>query len=102
MPSGARTIELGLPLIWPIIQSPTASKYFARSSFVTGLPSPAAGHSALSGFEITTPITSADLPPAFDGRTPFDLMAVRFDTAAAAGFAMSVVTGRSAMTSLAG
>ena len=31
---------------------------------VTGFPSPASGHSALSCLEITTPITSADLPSA--------------------------------------
>src|SRR5436305_6438413 len=101
MPSGARTIELGLPLIWPIIQSPTASKYFARSSFVTGLPSPASGHSALSGFELATPSTSAELPPAFVAPSP-GLMALRFDAAAAAGLAISDATGRSAVTSLAG
>src|SRR5918992_603078 len=58
MPSGARTIEHGRPLRGPIIHSPTASKYCARSSFVTPSPSPASGHSALSGFEITTPMTS--------------------------------------------
>src|SRR4030081_864394 len=61
MPSGARTTEHGRPFRWPIIQPPTASKYRARSSLVTGLPSPPSGHSALPGFEITTPITSAEL-----------------------------------------
>src|ERR1043166_8234083 len=102
MPSGARTIELGLPLIWPIIQSPTASKYFARSSLVTGLPAPAPGLGPLSVFELTPPIPSADWPPAFAGRDPFDLMAARFAAAAAAGRAISVITGRSAITSPAG
>src|ERR1700733_15033702 len=64
MPSGARTTEQGRPFRYPIIHSPTASKYCARSSLVTLLLSPASGHSALSGFDITTPMTSADLEPA--------------------------------------
>src|SRR5882724_7065434 len=59
MPSGARSTEHGRPLMWPIIHSPTASKYRARSSLVTGSPSPPSGHSAFSGFEMATPITSA-------------------------------------------
>ena len=83
MPSGARTTEHGRPLMWPIIQSPTASKYFARSSLVTGLPSPPSGHNALSGLEMTTPITSADL---FADDFP-DLIS---------GFATFVITGISA------
>src|SRR5882672_12102725 len=89
MPSGARSTEHGRPLIWLIIHSPTASKYFARSSFVTALPSPPSGHSALSGLEMTTPITSADL---LADDVP-DLIN---------GFATLVITGLSASTSFAG
>src|SRR5260221_7042769 len=59
MPSGARSTEHGRPLMWPIIHSPTASKYRARSSLVTGSPSPPSGHLAFAGFEMATPITSA-------------------------------------------
>src|SRR4030081_706810 len=59
MPSGARRTEHGRPLIWPIIHSPTASKYRARSSLVTGSPSPPARPPPLSGFLMATPITSA-------------------------------------------
>src|SRR5260221_11775872 len=59
MPSGARSTEHGRPLMWPIIHSPTASKYWARSSLVTGSPAPPAGHKPLSRFEMAAPITSA-------------------------------------------
>src|SRR3954452_242635 len=82
MPSGARTIELGRPLIWPIIHSPTAAKYCARSSLVTGFPSPASGHSGFSGFEITTPITSADLPFALAAPAPLVLIGLLLADAA--------------------
>src|ERR1700710_2437513 len=101
MPSGARTIEHSRPLMWPIIQPPTASKYFARSSLVTGSPSPASGHSALSGLEMTTPMTSDDLPLAFfEGalRVPEALAEAR----AGLGLAISIMAGFSAVTSLAG
>src|ERR1700733_2389555 len=57
MPSGARTIEQGRPVTCGNSHSPTASKYSARSSLVTGLPSPASGHSCLSGLEMLTPRT---------------------------------------------
>ena len=42
-----------------IIQSPIVSMYSARSRLVTGVPSPASGHSALSGFEIAMFLTVA-------------------------------------------
>src|SRR3954462_13472068 len=58
MPSGARTTEHGRPFRCGIIHSPTAARYSARSRLVTGSPSPASGHSALSGCDSTTPITS--------------------------------------------
>src|ERR1700685_2018389 len=58
MPSGARTMEQGRPLICGNIQGPTASRYCARSHLVTGLPSPAAGQSFLSGLEVAMPITT--------------------------------------------
>src|ERR1700716_623314 len=101
MPSGARTMEHGRPLIWPIIQPPTASKYRARSSLVTGAPSPPSGHSALSGFEMTTPITSEDLASAFFKRPPRQLE-VWPEARAGLGVAISVMAGFSAVTSFAG
>src|SRR4051794_16496788 len=57
MPSGARTMEHGRPVICGIIQSPTASRYSARSNLVTGFLSPASGQSALSGLLMVTPRT---------------------------------------------
>src|SRR6202158_5507834 len=58
MPSGARKIEQGLPWIWGNNHSPTASKYSARSRFVTGAPSPASGQSALLGLVMVIPKTA--------------------------------------------
>src|SRR3979409_1960833 len=101
MPSGARTMEHGRPLIWPIIQPPTASKYRARSSLVTGLPSPPSGHSALSGLEMTTPMTPADLPSGFFER-PLRVLEVLAEAREGAGVAISVMAGFSAVTSFAG
>src|ERR1700716_1496580 len=98
MPSGARTTEHGRPFRWPIIQPPTASKYRARSSLVTGLPPPPSGHSALPGFEITTPITSAELFAACFASGLLDLAAVL----PTAGLAILVMAGFSAFTSSAG
>src|SRR5450756_598829 len=49
MPSGARKIEQGLPSICGNNHSPTASRYAARSRFVTGAPSPAPDQSTLAG-----------------------------------------------------
>src|SRR4051812_42904657 len=57
MPSGARTMEHGRPVMCGIIQSPMASKYSARSNLVTGFLSPASGQSGLSGLEMVTPRT---------------------------------------------
>src|SRR5471030_1797236 len=59
MPSGARKIEQGLLSICGNNHSPTASKYFARSNFVTGASSPASGQSALSGLVMVIPKTVA-------------------------------------------
>src|ERR1700712_2637959 len=99
MPSGARSTEHGRPLMWPIIHSPTASKYCARSSLVTGSPSPPSGHSALSGFEMATPITSAgffadDLTTTIDG---FEVEGFEVE-----GLAVFFIDGFSAITSSAG
>src|ERR1700682_5088971 len=58
MPSGARKIEQGLPWIWGNNHSPAASKYSARSRFVTGAPSPASGQSALLGLVMVIPKTA--------------------------------------------
>src|ERR1700709_1392041 len=99
MPSGARTMEHGRPFRWPIIQPPTASKYRARSSLVTPSPSPPSGHSPLSGFEMTTPITSPDLLPAGLAAVVLLGLAADFPTE---GWADLVMTGFSAFTSLAG
>ena len=93
-------IEQGRPLMWGISHSPTASKYRARSSFVTGLPSPPSGHSSLSGFEMTTPMTSVDVRSARAGCTPVGCRDVA--VARATGLTTLVVTGSSALTSLAG
>ncbi len=94
MPSGARSTEHGRPLMWPIIHSPTASKYWARSSLVTGSPSPPSGHSALSGFEMATPITSAGFF-ADDLTTTIEGLEVE-------GLAVFFIDGFSAITSSAG
>src|SRR5256885_12381090 len=88
MPWGARKIEHGRPLGGPIIHSPTASKYCARSSLVTASPSPPSGHNAFSGFEIATPITSADLADDFADRVT--------------GFAIPVMAGLSPRISFPG
>src|ERR1700727_2850792 len=48
-------------------QEPTCSKYVAKSSLVTGPPSPASGQSALSGLEIRTPMTTS-FPEDLGGR----------------------------------
>src|SRR5450759_3570080 len=58
MPLGARKIEQGLPSICGNNHSPTASKYSARSRFVTGALSPASGHSALSDLVMAIPKTN--------------------------------------------
>ena len=42
--------------MWGMIHSPTASKYRARSNFVTARVSPEAGQKTLSGLEIATPM----------------------------------------------
>src|SRR5437879_9461089 len=99
MPSGARSTEQGRPRIWPIIHPPTASKYRARSSLVTGSPSPPFGHSALSGFEIATPITSAafftdDLTTTIEG---FEVEGFEFES-----LVVFFIDGFSATTSSAG
>ncbi len=100
MPSGARTTEHGRPLRWPIIHGPTCSKNCARSSLVTPSPSPPSGHSSLSGFEITTPITSADLPVA--GFALLVTAAAALPDFPAEGFAILPIEGVSASTSSAG
>ena len=64
MPSGARSIEHGRPSRCCNMNAPAISKYRARSSFVTGRPSPAFGHSALSGLDILTPMTVDESAPA--------------------------------------
>ena len=58
----------------------------ARSSFVTGSPSPASGHNALSGLEITTPITSADLPSPIASRAALAALAAALAPPSASRF----------------
>jgi hypothetical protein len=89
-------IEHGRPLIWAMSQDATYSKYAARSILVTGSPLPPSGQSALSGLEISTPMTT-DLPDHRLARLP--------RIAGVAGVGLWVVAGFatfSASTSLAG
>src|SRR5664280_3005041 len=87
MPSGARKIEQGLPSICGNNHSPTASKYAARSRFVTGTPSPASGQSTLSGLVMAIPktVTVAELVKRDDpwGARP-SFLAIGLDISASA------------------
>ncbi len=57
VPSGAHKMGWGRTWISGSIQSPTAPKYSASCSLVTGSPSESCGHMALSGLLIVTPST---------------------------------------------
>src|SRR5207237_8953112 len=85
---------------------PTSSKYRARLSLVTGLPSPPTGYRSFSGVEISTPITLAGLSEAGTvlllpdlGDLAFTALTALFATA---GLTISGVAGFSATTSRAG
>src|SRR5450759_2288250 len=107
MPSGARKIEQGLPSICGTNHSPTASKYSARSRFVTGTPSPASGHNTLSDLVTAIPktVTVAELAQRDDpcvARLSF--LTIGSDISASAFLSRSGVSVRevSVSTSLAG
>src|SRR5665647_554173 len=97
MPSGARKIEQGLPSICGNNHSPTASKYAARSRFVTGTPSPASGQSTLSGLVMAIPktVTVAELVKRDDpwGARP-SFLAIGLDISASAFLSRSGVSVR--------